>query len=329
MQYQEFGNSGIELSRIGLGCFSMSGAYGTADDAESIATIHEAMERGVNLLDTSARYGGGHNHRLIGEAIKGRRDKVFIHSKTGTIRDENDRSVASGSGNPDRLREICELSLKNLGVEYLDAMCQSRVDPTVPIEESVGAVKRLVEEGKVRFVGLSEAAPDTVRRASKVHPLVSLQFEYSLWTRDVEAEHLDTCDNLGMALMAYAPLGYGFLAGGVNKPGPQSDKDIRGKFPRFYEENYAVNRECVSQLESVAADKAATAAQISLAWLLKQRGNVFPIPGCKSRKHLVENLDAVDIELVTEDLTRLDKIFHVNAAEGDRYPPNGMKRVNL
>jgi len=329
MQYQEFGNSGIELSRIGLGCFSMSGAYGAADDAESIATIHEAMERGVNLFDTSARYGGGHNHRLIGKAIKGRREKVFIHSKTGTIRDENDRSVASGSGNPNRLREICELSLKNLGVEYLDTMCQSRVDPTIPIEESVGAVKRLVEEGKVRFIGLSEAAPDTVRRASKVHPLVSLQFEYSLWTRDVETGHLDICDNLGMALMAYAPLGYGFLAGVVNKPGPQSDKDIRGKFPRFCEENYAVNRECVSQLEGLAADKSATAAQISLAWLLAKKNNVFPIPGCKSRKHLVENLDAVDIELATEDLTRLDKIFHVNAVEGDRYPPNGMKRVNL
>ena len=329
MQYQEFGNSGIKLSRIGLGCFSMSGAYGAGDDTESIATIHEAMERGVNLFDTSARYGGGHNHRLIGQAIKGRRDKVFIHSKTGTIRDENDRSVASGSGKPDRLREICELSLKNLGVEYLDAMCQSRVDPTIPIEESVGAVKRLVEEGKVRFIGLSEAAPDTIRRASKVHPLVSLQFEYSLWTRDVEAGHQSTCGELGMALMAYAPLGYRFLAGVVNKPGPQSDDDIRGKFPRFFKKNYAANRECVTHLERFAAGKDATAAQICLAWLLAQKGNVFPIPGCKSRKHLFENLDAADVELTKEDLTQLDQIFYVNAAEGDRYPPNGMKRVNL
>ena len=329
MEYREFGNSGIKLSRLGLGCFSMSGAYGAADDAESIATIHEAMENGVNLIDTSARYGGGHNHRLIGKAIKGRREQVFIHSKTGTIRDDSDRSVAAGSGAPDRLRDICETSLKNLGVDYLDTMCQSRVDPTIPIEESVGAVSRLVEEGKVRFVGLSEAAPDTIRRASKVHPLVSLQFEYSLWTRDVEDGHHDTCNDLGMALMAYAPLGYGFLTGVVNTPGAQSENDIRGKFPRFHEVNYLANRECVSELETFASDKATTAAQISLAWLLAQNDNVFPIPGCKSRKHLLENLGAIDISLTKEDLIRLDEIFHQNAAEGDRYPPNGMKRVNL
>lgn len=329
MQYSEFGQSGLKLSRIGLGCFSMSGAYGAADDAESIATIHQAMERGVNLLDTSARYGGGHNHRLIGEAIKGRRDKVFIHSKTGTIRDENDRSVAAGSGTPDRLREICELSLKNLGVDYLDAMCQSRVDPTIPIEESVGAVARLVEEGKVRFIGLSEAAPDTVRRASKIHPIVSLQFEYSLWTRDVEEGHRDACDELGMALMAYAPLGYGFLTGVVDKAGSQSEDDIRGKFPRFYEENFDANRERVKQLETFAADKGVTAAQIALAWLLAQNDNVFPIPGCKSRKHLDENLDAIDAELTATDLARLSEIFPKDVAAGTRYPPGGMQRVNL
>jgi len=329
MQYREFGHSGVQLSRIGLGCFSMSGAYGAADDAESIATIHQAMERGVNLLDTSARYGGGHNHRLIGEAIKGRRDKVFLHSKTGTIRDDNDRSVAAGSGTPDRLREICDLSLKNLGVDYLDAMCQSRVDPTIPIEESVGAVARLVEEGKVRFIGLSEASPDTVRRASTVHPIVSLQFEYSLWTRDVEDGHRAVCDDLGMALMGYAPLGYGFLTGVVDKAGSQSEDDIRGKFPRFFEENFNANRERVKQLEALAADKGATAAQIALAWLLSQNNNVFPIPGCKSRKHLDENLGAVDIELTLDDLAQLDGIFPKDSAAGTRYPPGGMQRVNL
>ncbi len=329
MQYRNFGNSGIKLSRIGLGCFSMSGAYGVADDRESIATIHAAMERGVNLIDTSARYGAGHNHEIIGKAIKGRRDQVFIHTKTGTIRDENDRSIAAGSGAPTRLREICEVSLKNLGVEYIDTLCQSRVDPSIPIEESVGAIKRLVEEGKVRFVGLSEAAPDTIRRASKVHPLVSLQFEYSLWTRDVEKGHHDTCTNLGMALMAYAPLGYGFLAGAVNSPGAQSEDDIRGKFPRFFEKNYTKNRECVSQLENLAASMDVTAAQISLAWLLAQGENIFPIPGCKSRVHLSENLDATDVKLTSENLVRLDKIFHGKSIDGDRYPPNGMKRVNL
>ncbi|NKB21657.1 MAG: aldo/keto reductase [Alphaproteobacteria bacterium] len=329
MQYREFGHSGIKLSRIGLGCFSMSGAYGAADDDESIATIHQAMERGVNLLDSSARYGGGHNHRLIGEAIKGRRDQIFIHSKTGTIRDSNDRSVAEGSGRPDRLRQICEMSLKNLGVDYLDAMCQSRVDPSIPIEESVGAVARLVEEGKVRFIGLSEAAPDTVRRASKVHPIVSLQYEYSLWTRDVEEGHRDACDELGMALMAYAPLGYGFLAGVIDKAGSQSEDDIRGKFPRFYEENFDANRQRVARLESVAADRGTTAAQIAIAWVLAQDDSVFPIPGCKSRKHLDENLDAVDIELTSEDIVRLDEIFPKDAAAGTRYPPGGMQRVNL
>lgn len=329
MQYREFGHSGVQLSRIGLGCFSMSGAYGAADDAESIATIHQAMECGVNLFDTSARYGGGHNHRLLGKAIKGRRDKVFIHSKTGTIRDENDRSVAAGSGTPDRLREICELSLKNLGVDYLDAMCQSRVDPTIPIEESVGAVARLVEEGKIRFIGLSEAAPETVRRAHKTHPIVSLQFEYSLWTRDVEDGHRDVCDDLGMALMGYAPLGYGFLTGVVDKAGSQSEDDIRGKFPRFFEENFEANRERVKQLEALAADKGATAAQVALAWLLAQNDNVFPIPGCKSRKHLDENLDAVDVDLTRDDLAKLDGIFPKDAAAGTRYPPSGMQRVNL
>ncbi|MBK18452.1 MAG: aldo/keto reductase [Rhodospirillaceae bacterium] len=329
MQYREFGGTGIQLSRIGLGCFSMSGAYGAADDAESIATIHRAMERGVNLLDTSARYGGGHNHQLIGEAIKGRRDQIFIHSKTGTIRNKGDRSVAEGSGTPDRLRSICEQSLKNLGVDYLDAMCQSRVDPTVPIEESVGAVARLVEEGKVRFIGLSEAAPETVRRASAVHSLVSLQFEYSLWTRDVEQGHRQACEELEMALMAYAPLGYGFLAGVVDRAGAQSEDDIRGKFPRFSEENFETNREKVTQLESFAAEKQSTAAQICLAWLLAHNDNVFPIPGCKSRKHLDENLDAIEIVLTEDDLARLDRIFPKDAASGDRYPPGGMKRVNL
>ncbi len=329
MQYREFGHSGVKLSRIGLGCFSMSGAYGVANDAESIATIHRAMERGVNLLDTSARYGGGHNHLLIGQAIQGRRDKVFIHSKTGTIRDENNRSVAEGSGAPDRLREICELSLKNLGVDYLDAMCQSRVDPTIPIEDSVGAVARLVEEGKVRFIGLSEAAPDTVRRAATVHPIVSLQYEYSLWTRDVEEGHRDACDELGMALMAYAPLGYGFLAGVVDKAGSQSEDDIRGKFPRFYEENFAANRERVALLEALAADKGVTAAQIAIAWVLAQNDNVFPIPGCKSRNHIDENLDAVEVSLTPEEIARFDEIFPKGVAAGTRYPPGGMQRVNL
>ncbi len=218
MEYRRFGHSGIDVSRIGLGCYGMSGAYGPADDRESIATIHRAMELGINLLDTSAGYGQGHNHTLIGRAIRDRRDKVFIHSKTGTVRAPDGRGIAEGSGSPDRLRALCEQSLTNLGIEALDVFCLSRVDPTIPIAESVGAMAKLVEQGKTRFIGLSEAAPETLRRAAAVHPLVSLQFEYSLWSSDPEEGHLEACADLDMALMAYAPLGYGFLTGDIAAP---------------------------------------------------------------------------------------------------------------
>ena len=313
---------------MGLGCYSMSGAYGAADDAESIATIHRAIERGVTLLDTSASYGQGHNHTLIGKAIKDRRDKVFIHSKTGTIRSREMGSVAEGSGTPERLREICDLSLKNLGIKTLDVMTMSRVDPTVPIEESVGAMGRLVDDGKIRFIGLSEAASATVRHGFGTRTLTSLQYEYSLWTRDPEDDHLVTCRELDMALMAYAPLGYGFLTGTVNKAGAQSDADTRQKFPRFTEDHFAANRQRVTQLEALGRDKGATAAQICLAWLLAQGDDVFPIPGCKSRRHLDENLDAMDIALTPEDLSFLDLVFPKGSASGDRYPPDGMQRVN-
>ena len=330
MQTAIFGNTGQKLSRIGLGCFSMSGAYGAADDAESIATIHRAIDLGVTLLDTSASYGQGHNHRLIGEALKGgKREKVFIHSKTGTVRANDGSSVAQGSGTPDRLRQICETSLKNLRIEALDALCMSRVDPTVPIEESVGAMARLVEEGKTRFIGLSEAAPGTLRRATKVHPLVSLQFEYSLWTRDVEKGHLQTCGELGLGLMAYAALGYGFLIGAVDGRDALSESDLRHKFPRFSDENAALNRERVDAIRKVADAHGATPAQIALAWVLAQGDHVFPIPGCKRRTHLEENLKAIDVALTTEDLAALDAAFPPGAAAGDRYPPDGMARVNL
>lgn len=327
MEYRPFGNSGENLSRIGLGCYSMSGAYGVGDDAESIATIHRAIERGVTLFDTSASYGQGHNHRLIGEAIKGRRDKVFIHSKSGTIRSA-EGSVAEGSGTPDRLREICELSLGNLGIDSLDVFCLSRVDPSVPIEESVGAMAKLVDEGKTRFIGLSEAAAATLRRACAAERLVSLQYEYSLWSRDPEEGQIEACRDLDLGFMAYAPFGYGFLTGTIDTPGAQSDSDTRQKFPRFQEQNFEANRKRVSDLEAFARDKGATAAQICLAWLLAQGDGIFPIPGCKSRDHLDENLDATDIDLSPADLSQLDELFPPGSAEGDRYPPDGMKRVN-
>lgn len=330
METALFGNSGQALSRIGLGCYSMSGAYGAADDAESIATLHMAIERGVTLLDTSASYGQGHNHQLIGKALTGgKRDKVFIHSKTGTIRRKEGGSMAEGSGAPDRLRAICETSLKNLGVEALDAFCLSRVDPTVPIEDSVGAMARLVEEGKTRFIALSEAAPETVRRAHAAHKLVSLQFEYSLWTRDAEGGHLAACDDLGLGFMAYAPLGYGFLTGAVGGRDALEASDTRHKFPRFADDNAAANREKVAVIQSIADAHNATPAQIAIAWVLRAGGNVFPIPGCKSRAHLDDNLKAIEISLSEDDLALLESTFPPGAAAGDRYPPDGMKRVNL
>ncbi len=329
MKTHQFGNSGEMLSRIGLGCFSMSGAYGEPDDEESIATIQKAVEMGVSLLDTSASYGQGHNHRLIGEALKGDlRKQVFLHSKTGTIKTLAG-SQAQGSGTPARLRQICEISLKNLGTDYLDCFCMSRIDPTVPVEESVGEMGRLIDEGKTRFISLSEASPQSLRRAHKERELISLQFEYSLWTRDVEEDHFQTCQDLGLALMAYAPLGYGFLTGAIENVGSLSKEDTRQKFPRFSEVNAQSNLQKVKVIEQVAARHGATAAQIAIAWTFDQSDFVFPIPGCKSRRHLEENLDAIHISLTAEDRELLDDVFKPGTVAGDRYPPDGMARVNL
>ena len=329
MEYRRFGHADVSVSRMGLGCYGMSGAYGAADDAESIATIHRAIERGVTLLDTSASYGRGHNHRLIGRAVHDRRDKVFIHSKTGSMRDAGGRGIARGSGTPERLRAVCENSLKNLGIEALDVLCLSRVDPGVPIEDSVGAMARLVEDGKTRAIGLSEAAPETVRRGFAVHPLVSLQFEYSLWSRDPEDGQLAACRELNMAFMAYAPLGYGFLTGAFGRPGDLPAGDTRAKFPRFQADNFAHNRGLVGQIEALARQKAATPAQIALAWVLHAGAPVFPIPGAKSRAHLDENIDALEIVLEPDEIAALERAFPKGAASGTRYPEDGMKRVNL
>ncbi len=328
MEYRPFGHTGIEVSRIGLGCYGMSGAYGAADDRESIATIHRAIERGVNLLDTSASYGQGHNHEVIGRAVRDRRDRVFIHSKTGSIRRGDGPSTPAGSGTPERLRAVCEQSLTSLGIECLDVFCMSRVDPTVPIEDSVGAMARLVEDGKTRFIGLSEAAPDTVRRGAAAYPLASLQFEYSLWSRDPETGHHAACGELGMALMAYAPLGYGFLSGFLAEPEALPADDTRHKFPRFQAENFAANRDRVVRLEALAAAKGASAAQIALAWLLARGDDVFPIPGCKTRAHLEENLGALEIELTSADLAALDETFPIGATAGTRYPEASMRSVD-
>ena len=327
MRYTTFGNSGVRVSRIGLGCYGMSGAYGPADDTESIATIHRAIELGVNLLDTSASYGQGHNHDVIGKAIAGRRDEVFIHSKTGTIRDPVRGSIAEGSGTPARLKQVCEESLKRLGIETLDSFCMSRTDPSVPIEESVGAMAELIAEGKTRYISLSESATDTLRRGFDTHPLTALQYEYSLWSRDPEqGGQIEACRELNMALMAYSPLGYGFLTGAFAKAGDVPDS--RQRFPRFQAENIDHNAALVARLGEFAAGKGATAAQIAIAWLLAQGDDIVPIPGSKSRGHLEENLAAAEIELDADDLARLDGLFGLDAAAGTRYPETGMKRVN-
>ena len=329
MIYKKFGNSDEKLSQMGLGCFSMSGAYGIGNDEESLATIQLALDLGITLLDTSASYGEGHNHRLIGKALKnGRREKVFIHSKSGTIKTDQG-SKAEGSGTPARLRELCETSLQNLGTDYLDAFCMSRIDPSVPVEESVGGMGRLVEEGKTRFIGLSEASPESLKRGYTEHPLVSLQYEYSLWTRDVENGHLAACEELGMAMMAYAPLGYGFLTGTITDESGLEQEDTRQKFPRLKPDNMKKNLEKVAVIQEIAGTYDATPAQIAIAWTFLGGEHVFPIPGCKTRTHLEENVAAIDIVLNKEDIDKLNEVFAPESVSGERYPPDGMARVNL
>lgn len=329
MDHAKFGNSDLMVSPLGLGCMSMSGAYGAADDNESIATLQRAIDLGINFFDTSASYGKGHNLELIGKAIKGRRDKVVIHCKSGSIRvPDSDFSLKSGGGTPDYLVKTCEQSLKRLGVDAFDVWCMSRVDPEVPIEDSVGAMAHLVKQGKLRYIALSEAAPDTLRRASKVHPLVSLQIEYSMWSRDPESGNIDACRELGMGFMAYAPLGRGFLTGAFHSIGDLPDDDRRRKMPRFQPENIGRNVELLSHIEDLAAEKGATPAQVALAWVMAQGRDIIPIPSAKTRAHLEENIGAVELDLTQADLDRLDQALPPGAFAGTRYPAENMDRLN-
>jgi aryl-alcohol dehydrogenase-like predicted oxidoreductase len=332
MERRKFGNTDLTVSTIGLGCYGMSGAYGPADDAESLATIRSALDLGVNFLDTSASYGEGHNHRLIGDAIRGRRHDVVIHTKSGSPRDGSADAVRGG-GDPRYLRQTCEQSLKNLGIETLDVFCMSRVDPNVPIEESVGGMTELVKEGKTRFISLSECSALSLRRGSAVHPLASLQMEYSLFSRDAEEQgQIDACKELGMAMMAYAVLGRGMLSAQVPKVEELAD-DIRARLPRFHSANVEKNLRLRSALEAIARGKNATLAQLSIAWPMAQgsRAGAFivPIPGAKSRKHLEENVRAADIVLTADDLAEIDRIVPPGAASGTRYPIGQMHRLNL
>ncbi len=333
MERRRFGNSDLTISTIGLGCYGMSGAYGPADDAESIATIRSALDLGVNFLDTSASYGNGHNHRLIGEAIRGRRHEVVIHSKSGSPRDGSADAVRGG-GDPRYLRQTCEQSLKNLGIETLDVFCMSRVDPNVPVEESVGGMAKLVKEGKTRFISLSECSALSLRRGSAVHPLASLQMEYSLFSRDAEEQgQIDACKELGAAMMAYAVLGRGMLSAEVPEVEKMAADDIRARLPRFASANVEKNLRLRSALEAIARAKNATLAQLAIAWPMAQgsRAGAFivPIPGAKSRKHLEENVRAADIVLTAEDLADIERIVPPGVASGTRYPIGQMHRLNL
>lgn len=326
MEYRQFGITDFKVSPMGIGCMSMSGVYGPADDDESIVTLHQAFDLGINFLDTSSGYGQGHNHELIRKALTGRRERIMIHSKAGSPRTPDAQGHRSGSM-PAYLMTNCEESLKRLGIDCLDIFCMSRVDPQIPVEESVGAMARLVEQGKARYIALSEASPDSIRRANKVHPIASLQMEYSLWTRDPEGGNLQACREFGMGFMAYAPLGRGFLAGLFHSSKDIPAGDSRLEHPRYQAGNIEHNLKLLAQLEVFAREKSCTTAQIALAWLLAQGSEVIPIPSSKTRQHLQENLKALEIKLTQDDLARLDALLPSGAASGNRT--REMNRVNI
>ncbi len=329
MQMRTLGRHGPPVSALGLGCMGMSDFYSGRDDAESIATLQHALDRGVTLLDTADMYGPHTNEVLVGRAIKGRRDEVVLATKFGIVRDPSDPTVRGISGRPEYVRAACDASLKRLGVDTIDLYYQHRVDPSVPIEETVGAMAELVLAGKVRYLGLSEASGATLERACKVHPIAALQSEFSLWTRDPETNGmLDACRRLGVALVAYSPLGRGFLTGAITRPEDFDADDYRRHSPRFQGENFARNLALVEQVQVLANRKGCTPAQLALAWVLAQGQDIVPIPGTRRRARLDENLDALQVELSAAELAGIDAVFPPGAAAGTRYPEAMMAAVN-
>jgi aryl-alcohol dehydrogenase-like predicted oxidoreductase len=328
MKNRNVGRQGLEVSALGLGCMGMSEFYGPRDEAESIATIHRALDLGINFLDTADVYGPFTNEELVGKAIRGHRQGVVLATKFGIVRSA-DPQARGINGRPEYVRAACDASLKRLNVDIIDLYYQHRVDPQVPIEDTVGAMAQLVQAGKVRYLGLSEASPATIRRAHAVHPITALQTEYSLWSREPEDEILETVRELGIAFVAYSPLGRGFLTGEIKHYEDFADDDYRRLSPRFQGENFARNLELVGRVQKIAEEKGCTPAQLALAWVLAQGDDVIPIPGTKRRSYLEQNAAAVNLTLTLKDLRRLEEVAPRGAAKGSRYPEEMMRFVNL